>query len=280
MTSAVAARRRSRYGEAMAHRPLAGQAAIITGSTSGIGAGLAEALAREGVDVVLNGLGDAAEIEAERQRLADAFGVRALYHGADMTRGKEIGELVAFAHKRLGRLDILINNAGVQHVAPVEEFPPEKWRQILDINLSSAFFAIRAAVPIMKAQGSGRIVNIASAHGLVASPFKSAYVAAKHGLIGLTRAVALELAAGGITCNAICPGYVKTALVEKQIVDQAKARAMSEEAVMRDVILAVQPTRRFVEIAELAGLLLYLVGDAGKSVNGAALSIDGGWTAA
>ncbi len=264
----------------MAQRPLAGQAAIITGSTSGIGAGLAEALAREGVDVVLNGLGDADEIEAARQRLADAYGVRALYHGADMTRGEEIDALVAHAHERLGRLDILINNAGIQHVAPVEDFPPEKWRQILDINLTSAFLAIRAAVPIMKARGSGRIVNIASAHGLVASPFKSAYVAAKHGLVGLTRAVALELAEGGITCNAICPGYVKTALVERQIADQAKARGMSEEAVMRDVILAAQPTRRFVEIAELAGLLLYLVGETGKSVNGAALSIDGGWTAA
>ncbi|MHB8530839.1 MAG: 3-hydroxybutyrate dehydrogenase, partial [Caulobacteraceae bacterium] len=189
-------------------------------------------------------------------------------------------DLVAFAERSFGRLDIVINNAGVQHVAPVEDFPIEKWNEILAINLSSAFLATRAAIPIMKGQGRGRIVNIASAHALVASPFKSAYVAAKHGLLGLTRAVALEVATSGITCNAICPGYVKTVLVERQISDQARARAMSEEAVMTDVILAAQPTKRFVEISELAGLLLYLVSDAGASVNGAALSVDGGWTAA
>ncbi len=264
----------------MAERALAGRAAVVTGSTSGIGLGLVRALAAAGADVVLNGLGDPAAIEASRAGVASEHGVKALYHGADMTEGGQIADLIAFAHRELGRLDILINNAGIQHVAPVEEFPPEKWRDILAINLSSAFFAIRAAVPIMRAQGWGRIVNIASAHGLIASPFKSAYVAAKHGLVGLTRAVALEVATSGITCNAICPGYVKTPLVERQIVDQAKVRGISEEAAARDVILAVQPTKRFVEITEIAGLTLYLASDAGASVNGAALSIDGGWTAA
>ncbi len=264
----------------MAERALAGRAAVVTGSTSGIGLGLAQALAASGADVVLNGLGDATAIETSRAAVAGEHCVKALYHGADMTDGGEIADLIAFAHRELGRLDILINNAGIQHVAPVEEFPPEKWRDILAINLSSAFFSIRAAVPIMRFQGWGRIINIASAHGLVASPFKSAYVAAKHGLVGLTRTVALEVATSGITCNAICPGYVRTPLVERQIADQAKARGIAEEAAARDVILAVQPTKRFVEIVELAGLTLYLVSEAGASVNGAALSVDGGWTAA
>ncbi len=259
---------------------LKGQAAIVTGSTSGIGRALAGALAREGVDVVLNGFGDAAKIEAERAALAAESGARVLFHGADMTRPAEIADMVAFARRELGRLDILVNNAGVQHVAPVDEFPIEKWDQIIAINLSSAFHATRAALPILKAAGRGRIVNIASAHGLVASPFKSAYVAAKHGIVGFTKTVALEVAEAGITCNAICPGYVKTPLVESQIADQAKARGMSPEAVMRDVILAAQPTKKFVAFDQLAGLLLYLVSDAGASVNGAALSIDGGWTAA
>jgi 3-hydroxybutyrate dehydrogenase len=188
--------------------------------------------------------------------------------------------MVAFAKEKFGRLDILLNNAGVQFVSPVEDFPVEKWDQIIAINLSSAFHGIRAAVPIMKAQGRGRIVNLASAHGLVASPFKSAYVAAKHGILGLTKTVALELAREGITCNAICPGYVKTPLVEGQIADQARARDMTPEQVLTDVILAAQPTKRFVTYEELAGMLLYLVSDAGASVNGAALSVDGGWTAA
>jgi 3-hydroxybutyrate dehydrogenase len=259
---------------------LAGQGAVVTGSTSGIGQALARALAAEGVNVVLNGLGEAAAIEAARAEMEKSTGARVLYHGADMTRGDEIADLVAFAHRELGRLDILVNNAGVQHVSPIEDFPPEKWDQIIAINLSSAFHAIRAAVPIMKAAGRGRIVNIASAHALVASPFKAAYVAAKHGVLGLTRTVALEVAAAGITCNAICPGYVKTPLVERQLADQAKARGMSEAAVISEVILAAQPTKRFVEFDQLAGLLLYLVSDLGASVNGAALSIDGGWTAA
>jgi 3-hydroxybutyrate dehydrogenase len=260
-------------------RVLFGQAAIVTGSTSGIGMALADALAGQGCNIVLNGFGDADRIEAERAAMAARHGVTALYHGADMTKGAQIAALVAYAKSELGRLDILVNNAGIQFVAPVDKFPPDKWDQVIAINLTAAFHATRAAVPIMKAQKHGRIVNIASAHALVASPFKSAYVAAKHGVLGLTKTVALEVAQDGITCSAICPGYVKTPLVEAQIADQARARGISEEAVMKDVILAAQPTKKFVEFSELAGLLLYLVSDAGASVNGAALSIDGGWTA-
>jgi 3-hydroxybutyrate dehydrogenase len=259
---------------------LKGQAAVVTGSTSGIGQALARALAAEGVNVVLNGFGDPDRIEADRAELERITGVRVLYHGADMTRPREIADLVETAHRELGRLDILLNNAGVQHVAPVEDFPPEKWDQIIAINLTSAFHATRAAVPIMKAQGRGRIVNLASAHGLVASPFKSAYVAAKHGIVGFTKSVALELARSGVTCNAICPGYVKTPLVEAQIADQAKARGIPEDRVVEEVILAAQPNKRFVEFDHLAGLLLYLVSDMGASTTGAALTVDGGWTAA
>ena len=228
---------------------------------------------------MINGLGDTAQIEKARARLAAESGVEVRYHGADMTRPAEIADMVDSARREFGRLDILVNNAGVQYVAPVEDLPVEAWDQIIAVNLTSAFLAIRAAVPIMKTQARGRIVNIASAHALVASPFKSAYVAAKHGLLGLTRTVALEVAQAGVTCNAICPGYVKTPLVERQIADQAKARGISEAEVMSDVILAAQPTKRFVEFGELAGLLLYLVSDLGASVNGAALSIHGGWTA-
>jgi 3-hydroxybutyrate dehydrogenase len=259
---------------------LKGQAAIVTGSTSGIGQQLARALAAEGVSVVLNGFGDAAKIDADRAALAKSAGVTVLYHPADMTKPAEITNMVAFAKAELGRLDILVNNAGIQHVAPIESFPIEQWDRIIAINLTSAFHTIRAAVPIMKAQKRGRIVNIDSAHGLVASPFKSAYVSAKHGLLGLTKTVALEVAEDGVTCNAICPGYVRTPLVETQLADQAKARNMTEDEVLREVILAAQPTKRFVEFSELAGLLLYLVSDLGASANGAALSIDGGWTAA
>ncbi|HEX4196416.1 MAG TPA: 3-hydroxybutyrate dehydrogenase [Caulobacteraceae bacterium] len=258
---------------------LKGRAAIVTGSTSGIGQALATALAGAGVDVVLNGFGDAAAIERERAALAEQSGSKVLFHPADMTKPAEIADMVAFAGRELGRLDILVNNAGVQFVSPIEDFPIEKWDQIIAINLTSAFHSIRAAVPVMKAAGHGRIVNIASAHALVASPFKSAYVAAKHGILGLTKTVALEVAEHGVTCNAICPGYVKTPLVEAQIADQAKARHMTPEQVMRDVILDAQPTKKFVEFDQLAGLMLYLVSDAGASVNGAGLAIDGGWTA-
>lgn len=255
------------------------QVAIVTGSTSGIGHALASALAANGARVILNGLGDPAAIEATRASMAAEHGVEVLYHPADMTKPAEIADMVALAQRSFGRLDILVNNAGIQFVSPIEDFPIEKWDQIIAINLTSAFHAIRAAIPIMKAQKRGRIVNLASAHGLVASPFKSAYVAAKHGLLGLTKTAALELATFGVTVNAICPGYVKTPLVEAQIADQAKARGISEDEVMRNVILAAQPTKAFVTFEQLNGLLLYLVSDAGASVNGASLPVDGGWTA-
>ncbi|MGR4866659.1 3-hydroxybutyrate dehydrogenase [Caulobacter sp. LARHSG274] len=258
---------------------LQGQVAIVTGSTSGIGHALADALAAQGVNVVLNGLGEMTAIEKTRAALAEKHGVEVLYNGADMTKPGQIAEMVAAAKAEFGELDILVNNAGVQHVAPIEDFPTDQWDLIIAINLSSAFHATKAAVPIMKEQGRGRIVNIASAHGLVASPFKSAYVAAKHGILGLTKTVALETATFGVTCNAICPGFVKTPLVEAQITDQAKARGISEEAVMKDVILAAQPTKQFVTFEQLSGLLLYLVSEAGASANGASFAIDGGWTA-
>lgn len=259
---------------------LEGQVAVVTGSTSGIGQAMAAALARQGVNVILNGLGDPAQIETDRRALEARTGVKAVYHGADMTRPAEIDDLVDLARREFGRLDILVNNAGVQHVAAVEEFPAEKWDAILAINLSSVFHATKAAVPLMKAQGRGRIVNIASAHGLVASPFKSAYVAAKHGVVGFTKSVALELARSGVTCNAICPGYVKTPLVETQIGDQARTRGIPEDRVVEEVILAAQPNKAFVTYEQLAGLMLYLVSDLGASATGAAYTVDGGWTAA
>jgi 3-hydroxybutyrate dehydrogenase len=258
---------------------LKGHVAIVTGSTSGIGLALAGALAAEGVNLVINGLGDPAAIEKERAGLAEKHGVEVRYHGADMTKGDQIADMVAFAEKEFGRLDILVNNAGIQFVSPIEAFPIEKWDAIIAINLTSAFHAIRAAVPGMKKQGRGRIINIASAHGLVASPFKAAYVAAKHGILGLTKTVALEVAEAGITANSICPGYVHTPLVDGQIKDTAKARGLTEDEVVRNVILAAQPTKKFVTFEQLAGMLLYLSSDMGASVNGAALSIDGGWTA-
>jgi 3-hydroxybutyrate dehydrogenase len=258
---------------------LKGHVAIVTGSTSGIGQAMARALADQGANIVINGLGDPAKIEQERARMAAQYGVEVKYHGADMTKPDEIADMVDFARREFGRLDVLLNNAGVQHVDPIEDFPIDKWNLIIAINLSSAFHACRAAVPIMKAQKRGRIINLASAHALVASPFKSAYVAAKHGVYGLTKTVALEVATFGITCNAICPGYVKTPLVEGQIADTAKARGMTPDQVMKDVILAAQPTKTFVEYDQIAGLLIYLASDAGASVNGAGLAIDGGWTA-
>ena len=258
---------------------LKGQVAVISGSTSGIGLALARAVAARGGDVVLNGLGDPAEIERTRAGLEAGSSGRVRYHAANMMRGDEIADMVAFAKHEFGRLDILVNNAGIQHVESVEKFPTDKWEQIIAINLSSAFYATRAAIPIMKAQGRGRIVNMASAHGLVASPFKSAYVAAKHGVIGFTKTVALELAQDNITCNAICPGFVETPIVEKQIADQARTRGISKEQVLHDVILAAQPTKKFVTTDQLAGLFLYLVSDLGASANGASFSIDGGWTA-
>ncbi len=261
------------------NKPLLGKAALITGSTSGIGLALAHVLAKAGANIMLNGFGDADDIAAMVAKIEGEYGVTARYGAADMTRPGEIAALVGATHAAFGRLDIAIPNAGIQHVSPVEDFPVDKWDAILAINLSSAFHVIRAALPLMKAAGFGRIVNMASAHALVASPYKAAYVAAKHGLAGLTKTVALEVAQSGITCNAICPGYVKTPLVENQITDTARARGISEKAVVTDVILAAQPTKKFVTYDQLGGLLLYLVSDAGASVNGALLSVDGGWTA-
>lgn len=258
---------------------LSGQTAVITGSTSGIGAALAEGLAKNGANIVLNGLGDAAQIEALRARIAAEHQVTCLFHPANMLNPEEIADLIAFAHRETGRLDMVINNAGIQHVAPVDEFPVEKWDAIIAINLTSAFHATRAALPLMKAAGRGRVVNIASAHALRASPFKSAYVAAKHGVMGLTKAVALEVAEQNITVNCINPGYVKTPLVENQIADTARARGISEDEVVRDVMLSAQPTKKFVTYDELTGALLYLVSDDGANVNGNAITIDGGWTA-
>jgi 3-hydroxybutyrate dehydrogenase len=259
---------------------LKGKAAVVTGSTSGIGLGIARALAADGADVLLNGFGEAAAIEAARVAIEKEFGVRALYSPADMSKPDEIAAMIALAEKELGTVDILVNNAGIQFVSPVEEFPPEKWDQILAINLSSSFHAIRAAVPGMKARRWGRIINTASAHALVASPFKSAYVAAKHGIAGLTRTVALETAQAGITVNAICPGYVWTPLVEKQIPDTMAARGLSREQVIKDVLLAAQPTKEFVTVEEVAALALYLTGEMARSITGAVISIDGGWTSA
>jgi 3-hydroxybutyrate dehydrogenase len=258
---------------------LEGHVAVVTGSTSGIGQALAAALAEQGVNVVLNGFGDPAKIEADRQAIQQRTNARVLYHGADLSQPEQIRDLIAFAHNEFGRLDILVNNAGIQHVAPVDEFPDEKWDALIAVILSSTFHATKAAVPIMKGQGRGRIVNIASAHGLVASAFKSAYCAAKFGVVGFTKSCAVELARTGVTVNAICPGYVKTPLIEAQIGDQAKARGISPERVVEDVILAAQPNKTFVEYEHLAGQLLYLVSDLGASATGATFSVDGGWTA-
>ncbi len=258
---------------------LAKRHALVTGSTSGIGLAIARALAKEGADVVINGMGDAAAIEKERLGIEKEFGVKAFYNGADMLKPAEIAAMVADARTKMGSLDILVNNAGIQFVSPIEDFPVEKWDAIIAINLSSAFHAIRAAVPGMKAQKWGRIVSTASAHSLVASPFKSAYVAAKHGIAGLTKTAALELATFGVTVNCVSPGYVWTPLVESQIPDTMKVRGMSREQVINDVMLAGQPTKQFVTADQVAALFVYLCSDAAAQITGANLSIDGGWTA-
>jgi 3-hydroxybutyrate dehydrogenase len=258
---------------------LAGKAAVITGSTSGIGLAYARALAKAGANIVLNGMGTPADIEKERSGIERDFGVKAVHSPADMTKPAEIAEMVALGEKTFGSVDILINNAGIQFVSPVEEFPLDKWDAIIAINLSSAFHAIHAAVPGMKKRGWGRIINTASAHSLVASPFKSAYVAAKHGIAGLTKTVALELATHKITCNCISPGYVWTPLVERQIPDTMKARDMTKEQVINDVLLDAQPTKQFVTVEQVAALALFLCGDDAAQITGSNLSIDGGWTA-
>ncbi len=258
---------------------LHGKNAIVTGSTSGIGRGLAEALAQSGANVMMNGFGDAKEIEADRARLEKDHGVKVLYSPADMMDRHEIVGMVETAREAFGGVDVLVNNAGIQHVAPIEAFPPEKWDAIIAINLSSAFHGMRSVIPDLKERRFGRIINIASAHALVASPFKSAYVAAKHGIAGLTKTVALEVAEHGITVNAIAPGYVLTPLVEAQIPDTAKARGISEEEVKRDVLLAAQPTKQFVTVEQLGELAVFLCGDTASSITGTILPVDGGWTA-
>jgi len=258
---------------------LKGKSALVTGSTSGIGLAIARAMAEQGANVTINGFGDAAAIEKERSAIEKEFGVKAIYSAADMTKPDEIASMVQTSEKTFGSLDVLVNNAGIQHVAPIDEFPVEKWDAIIAINLSATFHAIRAALPKMKQKKWGRIINTASAHALVASPFKVAYVAAKHGIAGITKTVALEVATLGITVNAICPGYVWTPLVEKQIPDQMKARHMTEEQVKKDVLLEAQPTKEFVTVDQVASLALYLTSDAAASITGANISIDGGWTA-
>jgi 3-hydroxybutyrate dehydrogenase len=259
---------------------LKGKSAIVTGSTSGIGLAYAKALAAEGASVMINGFGDAAAIETERAALEATTGARALYDAADMSKPDQIAAMVARAEKELGSVDILISNAGIQHVAPIDEFPIEKWDAILAINLSSTFHLMRAALPGMKARKWGRIITTASAHSLVASPNKSAYVAAKHGIAGLTKTAALEVATHGITVNCISPGYVWTPLVENQIPDTMKTRGLTREQVINDVLLDAQPTKQFVQPEQVAALALFLCRDEAAAITGSNYSMDGGWTAA
>ena len=260
-------------------QPLAGKVSLVTGSTSGIGLGIARALAAAGSEIILNGFGKPQEVADVQAQIAADFRVRVSYSPADMSKPAAIREMIEQTLQMSGRLDILVNNAGIQHVAPLQDFPPEKWDAILAINLSSAFHTTRLALPSMLAKKWGRIINIASAHGLVASPFKSAYVAAKHGIVGLTKVTALETAEQGITCNAVCPGYVYTPLVEAQIEGQAKAHGIPREQVIRDVLLAQQPNKRFATVEELGALAVFLASDAAASITGVALPVDGGWTA-
>ena len=260
-------------------RELEGRVAIVTGSTSGIGLAIAEALAARGAAVALNGFGPADAIAETVARLAATHDVPARHDPADMSNAEEVEAMVERTRRALGGIDILVNNAGIQHVAPIEAFPPAKWDAIIAINLSAVFHATRAALPHMKARGWGRIVNVASAHGLVASPFKGAYVAAKHGVVGFSKVTALETAEHGITCNAICPGYVWTPLVAGQVAQQALAHGLSEQEVIRKVFLAEQPTRRFATVEEIAGTVAFLCSEAAASITGVALPVDGGWTA-
>ncbi len=260
-------------------RPLEGRAAIVTGSTSGIGLGIARAFAEAGMNVMLNGFGARDDVDQIRMRIEKECGVEVGYAPADVSKASEIEHMVGETIEAFGQVDVLVNNAGVQHVEAIETFPPEKWDQIIAIDLSSAFHATRAVLGGMKARGWGRIINVASAHALVASPFKSAYVAAKHGIAGFTKTIALEAAEHGVTVNAICPGYVLTPLVEKQIPETAKARGISEEAVIRDVLLHAQPTRKFVTTEEIGALAVFLCSDGAASITGAVIPVDGGWTA-
>jgi 3-hydroxybutyrate dehydrogenase len=265
--------------EPVLQRHLAGRNAIVTGSTSGIGLGVAAALAARGANVMLNGFGPEEEIERTRTGLMHAHDVMVIYSGADLSRAENVTAMVEGARAEFGQVDILVNNAGIQYVSPIEDFPPEKWDAVLAINLSAAFHATRAVFADMKARGWGRIVNIASAHGLIASPFKSAYVAAKHGIVGLTKVIALEGAEAGVTCNAVCPGYVWTPLVEKQIDDQARAHNIPREEVIRDVLLKQQPNKRFATVEEIGALTAFLCSADAQSITGTALPVDGGWTA-
>jgi 3-hydroxybutyrate dehydrogenase len=258
---------------------LKGKTAIVTGSTSGIGLGIAEALARAGANVVLNGFGEAVQIEQTRSDLAHRSNARVVYSPADMSKPKAIEHMIRQTADTFGAVDIMVNNAGIQHVAPIEAFPDDKWDAILSINLSSAFHTTKLVLPMMRQKAWGRVINVASAHALVASPYKAAYVAAKHGVLGLTKVTALEAAEDGITCNALCPGYVRTPLVERQIDDQARAHNIPRDKVISDVLLKNQPNKRFVEVDELAALAVFLCSEHGSSVTGAALPVDGGWTA-
>ncbi|MDQ0473806.1 3-hydroxybutyrate dehydrogenase [Labrys wisconsinensis] len=255
------------------------KAAVITGSTSGIGLAIARAFAKEGAHLMINGLGDAAEIEKTRAGIEAEFGVKVLYSGANLMNGPEVTKLIADAAEAFGAVDVLVNNAGIQHVDPIDVFPDDKWEAIIRLNLVASFYAIKAALPGMKHKGWGRIINTASAHAFVASPFKSAYVSAKHGIAGLTKTVALEVAQQNITCNSICPGYVWTPLVEAQIPDTMKARNLTKEQVIHDVLLAAQPTKQFVTVDQVAALAVFLCSDAASQITGANLPMDGGWTA-
>lgn len=258
---------------------LKNKTALITGSTSGIGLGVAQALAAQGVNIILNGLGDPADIEKTRQHLEVTYKITVLYDSADMTKPDQIRAMCNKSVEKFGAIDILVNNAGIQFVSPIDEFPEDKWDAIIAINMNSAFHTAKACLPGMKQKGWGRVINIASAHGLVASPFKSAYVTAKHGLVGMTKTIALETAAHGITCNTICPGYVNTPLVQNQIRDQAKVHNISEAEVVEKIMLQPQAIKKFVEVEQLGALAIFLCSDAASNITGTALPIDGGWTA-
>lgn len=258
---------------------LKGKTALITGSTSGIGLAIARGLAGQGANIILNGLGDESQINAAQKNIDD-LGVKYMFHGADMTKSNQIQDMIKAGEEKFGAIDILVNNAGIQFVSPIETFPPEKLDAIIDINLKAAFHTTQAVITKMRVAGWGRIINIASAHGHVASPFKSAYVAAKHGILGFTKTIALEVAQQNITCNAICPGYVMTPLVQNQIADTAKARGISEEEVVKNVMLAAQWTKKFVTVEQIAGIAVFLCSDAAENITGTDIRVDGGWTAA